>query len=97
MGGGFHASVSSSAQGTSGNAIASLVLGIAGFVIFPLIPSVLAIILGHSAKKDIENRPGLGGEGMATAGVILGWIGVGVTVLGILAFVFLAASINHSP
>jgi hypothetical protein len=34
---------------------------------------------------------------MATAGVILGWIGVGVTVLGILAFVFLAVSISHSP
>ena len=97
MTGGFHASVSSSAQGTSGNAIASLVLGIAGFVILPLVPSIIAIILGHNAKKDIAGRPGLGGEGMATAGVILGWIGVCYGVFAVLLFLYFAAVVTSMP
>jgi hypothetical protein len=58
---------------------------------------VLAIIFGGNAKKDIARRPGLGGEGLASAGVILGWIGVGLSVFGLVVFVFLAASIAHSP
>jgi hypothetical protein len=36
------------------------------------------------AKKEIRESGGtLGGEGMATAGIILGWIGIGITVFGL--------------
>jgi hypothetical protein len=69
--------------------VASLVLGICGIVVFPLIPSVLAIVFGHSARRDIEAQPGLGGGGMATAGIVLGWIGVAVVALGVVLFVLL--------
>jgi hypothetical protein len=63
------------------------VLGIGGFVVFPVVLSILAIVLGNAAKREIRERPGLGGEGMASAGVVLGWIGVAVMALALLFFV----------
>jgi hypothetical protein len=36
------------------------------------------------AKKEIDTSGGtLSGEGLATAGIILGWIGIALTVLGL--------------
>jgi hypothetical protein len=83
---------------TSGKAIASLVLGIGGFVILPLVLSILAIVLGRSAKREIAERPGLGGGGLATAGIVLGWIGVALVVLAVLFIVLVVvASTSTSP
>jgi Domain of unknown function (DUF4190) len=82
-------------EGTSGNAIASLVLGIVGLVFFPFVPSILAIVLGRSAKRDIQQRPGLAGEGMATAGIVLGWIGVILVVLGVVLLVLLLSTASR--
>jgi hypothetical protein len=82
-------------EGTSGNAVASLVLGIAGLVIFPVIPSILAIVLGRSAKRDIRERPGLSGEGLATAGIVLGWIGVALIALAVVLFVLLVTTASQ--
>jgi hypothetical protein len=75
---------------TEGSAVASLVLGIAGFVVCPLICSVIAVVLGNQAKTKIAIDPSLDGEGMAKAGVILGWIGIGLSALAIVGFVLLA-------
>ena len=63
-----------------GNAIASLILGIAGVTVFPFIAGVLAVILGRASIGDAYTR-GERGSAMATAGVILGWIGVAVAVV----------------
>jgi hypothetical protein len=64
---------------TNGMAIASMVLGILWLY---WIGSVLALIFGYAAKKQIaESRGTQGGEGMATAGIVLGWIGVGIVSL----------------
>ncbi|MFC2015309.1 DUF4190 domain-containing protein [Chloroflexota bacterium] len=72
---------------TSGLAIASLVLGICGLTILPLIASILAIILGYMARRDIRQRPDeVTGEGMAMAGIVMGWIAVGLAVAGLLLF-----------
>jgi hypothetical protein len=71
------------------NAIASLILGAAGyaFCVFP-ITSWLAVYFGRKAEREIRASQGTqGGEGMAKAGVILGWIGVALTVLSILVVV----------
>ena len=38
---------------------------------------------------DVE-LAALEGDGLATAGLVLGWIGVALAVLGLLAFLFLA-------
>ncbi len=64
---------------TNGLAIASLVLGILWLY---WIGSVLALVFGYVARKQIRER-GEAGGGMATAGIVLGWIGVGVFVLAI--------------
>jgi hypothetical protein len=69
---------------TSGMAIASLVMGIAGWTLLPLVGSILAIIFGYAARRDIRRRPDeLTGEGMAIAGLVLGWIMVGLSVIGL--------------
>jgi len=63
-------------------AIASLVMGVVGWTVLPLIGSILAIIFGYAARKEIRQRPGeLSGEGMALAGLVLGWLMVGISVL----------------
>jgi hypothetical protein len=59
---------------TNGFAIASLVLGI---VWIYWIGSVLALIFGYIARKQIRER-GEGGDGLAIAGIVLGWVGVGI-------------------
>ena len=67
---------------TSGMAIASLVMGIAGWTVLPLIGSVLAVIFGYMARKEIRQRPDeLEGDGLALTGLVLGWIAVGLSVL----------------
>jgi hypothetical protein len=67
---------------TNGLAIASLVCGLAQLPSFGL-TMLPAVILGHVARGQIR-RTGEDGMGLATAGVVLGWIGVGFAVLVIL-------------
>jgi len=82
-------------EGTSGNAIASMVLGIVGLVFFPLVASILAMVLGRSGKRDIRGRPGLAGEGMATAGIVLGWVGVALVVIGVVLVLLLVSTASQ--
>lgn len=64
---------------TNGFAIASLVLGI---VWIYWIGSILALIFGYIAKGQIDRSGGdQTGRGLAIAGIVLGWIGVGVLAL----------------
>jgi hypothetical protein len=70
---------------TSGLAIASLILGIGGLTLLPLFGSILALIFGYMARNDIRQRPDkVTGEGLAIAGIVMGWIAVGLAVLGLL-------------
>jgi hypothetical protein len=67
---------------TNGMAIASMVLGILWLY---WIGSVLALIFGYVAKGQIDASGGRqGGRGMAIAGIVLGWVGVGTLVLAVL-------------
>jgi hypothetical protein len=64
---------------TNGLAVASMVLGI---VWVYWIGSILAIIFGYQAKKQIDASGGReSGRGMAVAGIVLGWVGVGGLIL----------------
>lgn len=69
---------------TSGKAIASLVCGLF-LLVFPL--SIVAIVLGHISLSEIRKSAGrLKGEGMAIAGLVLGYLGVaGIPVMLIIA------------
>ncbi len=72
---------------TSGLAIASLVAAVVGWTILPLVGSIAAIILGYMARNDIRRRPDeVSGDGIAMAGIVLGWIAVALSVLGLLLF-----------
>ena len=76
----------------NGMAIAALVCGIAGFLC--LIPGILGIIFGFVAKGQIRQSNGTQrGDGMATAGIVLGCIWIAITVL-ILATGGLDVSLN---
>lgn len=69
----------------SGLAIASLVCGIAAWVIFPVVAAIAAVITGHLAKKEIrESGNTLGGDGMALAGLLMGYIQLGLFVLAMI-------------
>jgi len=61
---------------TNGYAIASLVLSLVSFC---GIGSILAIVFGNMANKEIAIS-GEGGSGLAKAGIIIGWIGLGIVV-----------------
>jgi hypothetical protein len=64
---------------TNGFAIASLVLGI---LWLSWIGSIMALVFGHVSKAQIEASGGTqGGGGLATAGFVLGWIGIGFLAL----------------
>jgi len=69
---------------TSGMAIGSLVSGIFSFF-FPA--AIAAIVLGHIARSNIRKSAGrLTGDGMALAGLILGYLGLAfIPVILILA------------
>lgn len=60
-----------------------MIAGILGVTIFPLVGSVVAVITGPMAKNEIAESGGtLSGEGLAQAGTILGWVGIGLSVIG---------------
>jgi hypothetical protein len=67
----------------STTAVISLIAGILGLTLLPILGSIAALITGYLAKKEIKESSGsVGGDGLATGGIVLGWIGVGLTVIG---------------
>jgi hypothetical protein len=83
---------------TSGLAIASLVLGLVSFVVGTwILTAIPGVICGHKARRQIRESPfPMEGAGMATAGLVMGYIVIGLTllvILGILA-VFLFVGVG---
>ena len=74
---------------TSTLAVVSLVFGILGWILLPWIGSLVAIVTGHMARGEIRRSPGgLDGDGMAVAGLVLGYAMFALTIVGI-AFLLL--------
>lgn len=49
-----------------------------------MVGPILAVVFGTKARREIDGSDGRQtGRGMATAGIVLGWIGIGLTVLWI--------------
>jgi len=78
--------------GTNGLAIASMVLGILWIY---WIGSVLALIFGYIAHSQIK-RSNQNGGGMAIAGIVLGWVGIGVLAVVIALGIGVATSSSSS-
>lgn len=73
---------------TSSMAIVSLVAGLLGWTFAPWLGSIIAIITGHMARAEIRRDPaGLEGDGLAVAGLALGWAMILLSVFTILAIV----------
>lgn len=75
------------ARRTEGTAIASLICGIAGVSLLPLLPSILAVVFGRQARARIASDASLDGEHLARAGTILGWVGIGLGLLIVAAII----------
>ena len=77
-------SAPSPAPHTAPAAIWSLVLAIVSFFCGWLFTAIPAVICGHVARSKIRKSGGaLGGMGIATAGLIVGYIAIAVGVMGI--------------
>jgi hypothetical protein len=62
-----------------------MVLGIVGVVFvwipfFGIVPGILATVFGYVGRSKSRSM-GRAGDGMGMAGIILGWIVIGLTVL----------------
>jgi hypothetical protein len=78
---------------SNGKATASLVLGIVGLVFCPLVASVLAVVLGYQARSEIDaSQGGQTNRGSAVAGIVTGWVGIGLTVLVVIAYLLTATA-----
>ncbi len=70
---------------TSTAAVLSLVFGILCWFVLPFVGALVAVICGHTARSEIRRAPRgvIEGEGLATAGLILGWLHLALWVIGI--------------
>jgi hypothetical protein len=71
---------------TSAMAIISLVSGILGWTLLPFLGSIVAVVTGHLARGEIRRAPErLEGDGMAIAGLVLGYASIVMAVLAVIA------------
>jgi len=67
-------------------AVCSLVFGIVWLLGFG---SLIAVITGHLARARIREKPGvLRGMGLAMAGLVLGYMGLVIVVLSVVAYLY---------
>lgn len=72
---------------TSVAAVLSLLFGVLAWVMLPFLGAVIAVICGHAARAEIRRSQGtLEGDGMALAGLVLGWLHLLLVLLGVLLF-----------
>lgn len=76
---------------TSPLALASLIAGILGFTAFPVVGMLVALITGYMARQETRAvPPTASGDGLATAGIVMGWIQAALIVV---AFCCVAAAL----
>ena len=80
--------------GTNGMAVAAMICGIAQFFGFWLLGTIPAVVLGHIARRQIR-QTGEQGAGMALAGLILGYVGLGLSVIAVILIAVLVVAAGH--
>jgi hypothetical protein len=77
---------------TSSLSLTSVIMGVVGWTIVPIVGAIIAVITGHLAKKEIRESDGLlGGDGLATAGLVLGYSNLGLGLCVCLVLVLFPA------
>ncbi|MGV8978631.1 MAG: DUF4190 domain-containing protein [Cellulomonas sp.] len=71
-------------------AVWSLVLAILGMIMCGFLTGIPAVIIGNNAKRAVASGEANNG-GLATAGTVVGWIAIGLSVFGLIAVVLLIA------
>ena len=67
-------------------------MGVLGWTLIPMVGGIIAVITGHMAKKDIRQSDGLlGGDGIATAGLLLGYSNLAVGLCACLVILLFPA------
>ena len=94
-------SPSGPARTTEGTALASLILGIAGYLGLGPLGWIPGIICGHIALGRIRRDPHLNGEGMARGGLAASYIGMVLAALAVMAIViffafFVGVAVPHA-
>ncbi|GAA1810665.1 DUF4190 domain-containing protein [Agromyces neolithicus] len=77
-------------------AIVSLIASISAFVILPFIGSIAGVICGHIGLSQIK-KTGEQGRGMAVAGLIIGYVGIVLAIIGTIVFFAIIATIAANP
>ena len=71
-------------------------LGVLSLASLSILAGIPAIILGKMSRENIRASSGrLTGEGMATAGMVMGWVSVGLA--GVFALIILAMVVYLIP
>jgi hypothetical protein len=78
---------------TEPTAIWAFVLSITSYVICPVLPAIVALVLASNAKRAIaESRGTKDGEGLATAAQVISWIHLALAALVLLLIIFAIAA-----
>lgn len=74
---------------TNGMAVAAMILGILGLWGVPFLMAILALVFGVIARRSIDRSNGReGGRAMATAGIVLGCVGMVTSVGTVIYFIW---------
>ena len=69
-------------KNTSTYAILSLAFGLMAWLMAPLLGAIVAVVCGHLARAEIRRAHGaIDGDGMAMAGLILGYLQIALAVV----------------
>jgi len=65
-------------------ALVSLISGVLGWFAVPVLASIVAIVTGHMARKQIKLSAGREeGDGLAIGGLVLGYVSLVLGLIGI--------------
>lgn len=82
-------------------AVVSLVFGILAWILLPVVGSLVAVILGHSARREIREAHAAGesmeGDEMAVVGLVLGWAQLGILLLSVFFIFFFVLLMHLTP
>ena len=73
---------------TNTMAIISLIAGLVSWFFIPFLAAIVAIVTGHMARGQIKNSTETG-DGLAIAGLILGYLNIAMACVGILVFILI--------
>jgi hypothetical protein len=85
------------ARRTDDTAVWALILAIGAYVICPVVPAIVALVLCSSAERNIAASGGtLGGDGLVKAARILSWIHLALAALAVVGFLIAVLTLGAS-